>query len=42
MCNRLVLCCIGNSGIDVDCSLIATLYHSWMFGKFYLIILAIP
>ena len=29
-------------GYNVDCSLIATLYHSWMFGKFYLIILAIP
>lgn len=41
MCSRFVLCYIGNSGVDVDCSLIATLYHSWMFGKFHLIILTI-
>lgn len=42
MCNWLVLCYIWNSGKDVNCSLIATLYHRRMLGKLYLIVLAIP
>lgn len=30
MCDGLVLCNIGNSGVDVNCTLIATLYYGWM------------
>ncbi len=37
MCGRLVLCNIWDSRIDVDCSLIATLYYGRMLGIFDLI-----